>query len=126
MPPSMHHGDAVKLYSTAESALHDLAQPGDAMIGFHCSPMTSAAQVKVFSLHPDGIISVKFKAPDAAMQCIKTMAGRFFGGRQVEAHLWDGTTKYGGKVKETAEEQAARLEAFTASIETNGQEAAAD
>ena len=74
-------------------------------------------QVKVFSLHPEGIISVKFKTPDAAMQSIKTMAGRFFGGRQVEAHLWDGVTKYGGKPKETAEEQAARLEAFTASIE---------
>ena len=74
-------------------------------------------QVKVFSLHPEGIISVKFKTPDAAMQSIKTMAGRFFGGRQVEAHLWDGITKYGGKPTETAEEQAARLEAFTASIE---------
>ena len=53
------------------------------------------AQVKVYPHHVDGVASVKFKAPDAAAKCVSLMSGRFFGGRQVAADLWDGIAKYG-------------------------------
>lgn len=75
-------------------------------------------QVRVFQYHPEGVVSVKFKDEDAAQGCIKLMDGRFFGGRQVSAGLWDGTTNYNvKKPKESIEEQAARLERFAAEIE---------
>lgn len=70
-------------------------------------------QVRIFTLNPDGVIMVKFQTDDAANQCIKVMDGRWFGGRQVEAHLWDGIKNYHVKPKEeSAEEQQARLENF--------------
>ncbi len=44
------------------------------------------------------------------------------GGRQLEAHMYDGVTNYAIKVKESWEEQEARLEAFAQELE--GEEAA--
>lgn len=43
---------------------------------------------------------------------------RWFGGRQLVAHMYDGYTNYAVKaVKESAEEQATRLEAFSRELE---------
>ena len=80
------------------------------------------AQVRIFSNNFQGAISVRFKLPDAAAQCISRMKGRFFGGRQLDAFMWDGVTNYQVKKQkrgETAEEEAARLEAFAAEIEAS-------
>lgn len=88
----------------------------------HCSVSSgfdsvAAAQVRVFHMNPQGIVMVKFKTDDAAAKCIEVMEGRFFGGRQVSAHMWDGISNYHSKKKETAEEQQARLEQFAQEIE---------
>ncbi len=49
------------------------------------------------------------------------MNGRFFGGRQIEAALWDGIAQFYVKPtkpnKETEEEQQKRLEQFAAELE---------
>ena len=75
-------------------------------------------QVKVYQHSPGGVVTVKFRAPEAAQSCIRLMAGRFFGGRRLEAALWDGVTVfYVPKPAETPEEQAARLEAFARELE---------
>jgi HIV Tat-specific factor 1 len=72
----------------------------------------------VYQYHPEGVVSIKFRTDDAAQACLKLMNGRFFGGRQLTAEMWDGLTNYNvKKPKETAEEQAARLERFAAEIE---------
>ena len=74
-------------------------------------------QVRVYTGNPQGVVSVKFKTEDAAQECVKKMQGRYFGGRQVEAGMWDGYTNYHVKIQETAEQQAARLERFASEIE---------
>jgi HIV Tat-specific factor 1 len=56
------------------------------------------------------------------VQCIAVMEGRFFGGRQLEAALWDGIQQFHVKPakkakEETEAEQQARLERFAAEIE---------
>ena len=51
------------------------------------------------------------------------MHGRFFGGRQLDAALWDGIEKFyvkPAKAKETADEEAARLEKYAAELEGGG------
>lgn len=50
----------------------------------------------VFALqrHPDGVASIAFKEPEEADACILSFNGRWFGGRQLTAQLWDGTTDY--------------------------------
>eukprot|EP00955_Chlamydomonas_euryale_P019363 206326-Chlamydomonas_euryale.AAC.7 len=54
------------------------------------------------------------------------MAGRWFGGRQLHASMYDGLTNFAAAAAaattETAEEQEARLDAFAAELE--GREAA--
>jgi HIV Tat-specific factor 1 len=55
-------------------------------------------QLRVFGSHPQGVVSVKFTAEEAADECIRLMNGRFFGGRQVEAAKWDGWTNFNIKV----------------------------
>lgn len=44
--------------------------------------------------HPDGVASVAFKEPEQADACIQSFDRRWFGGRQLSAQLWDGTTDY--------------------------------
>ena len=74
-------------------------------------------QVRVFAGNPKGIVSVRFKTVEAADKCIETMSGRFFGGRQLAAHMWDGHTNYNVKLQESEEQLAARRAAFAAEIE---------
>lgn len=38
--------------------------------------------------------SIAFKEPEQADACIQSFNGRWFGGRQLSAALWDGTTDY--------------------------------
>ena len=62
-------------------------------------------------------MSVKFKAEELAQECITAMHGRFFGGRKVQATMWDGLTNYNVKLQETPEQEAARRERFAREIE---------
>ena len=63
-------------------------------------------------------MSIKFKQSEPAQECLKLMNGRFFGGRQLTAELWDGITNYNvRKAQESEEEQAARLARFAAELE---------
>ena len=48
----------------------------------------------MYKSHPEGVVSVKFKEEAPAHECIRLMNGRFFGGQQIEAALWDGLTNY--------------------------------
>lgn len=51
-------------------------------------------QVRVYAAHPEGVVTVKFKQEEPAHACVAKMNGRFFGGRQLIAHMWDGFTYY--------------------------------
>ena len=48
----------------------------------------------MYAANPDGIVTVKFKQEEPAQACIAKMNGRFFGGNQLVAHMWDGVTYY--------------------------------
>lgn len=48
----------------------------------------------VLQRHPDGVASVAFKEAEEADACIQSFNGRWFGGRQLSAQLWDGATDY--------------------------------
>ncbi len=48
----------------------------------------------MYAAHPDGVVSVKFKAEEPARTCLLRMHGRFFGGRRLAAAMWDGYTNY--------------------------------
>lgn len=77
--------------------------------------------VKVFTTNPEGAVSVRFKEETAAAACVAAMRGRWFGGVQLEALMWDGVTNYAkaGAAKESAAEEAARLEAFGEALEAD-------
>ncbi len=59
----------------------------------------------MFAGNPKGVVSVKFKGEEAAKACVEKMNGRFFGGRQIVAGLWDGFTNYNTQKLEETEEQ---------------------
>lgn len=58
--------------------------------------------VCVLQRHPDGVASVAFKEADEADACILSFNGRWFGGRQLSAQLWDGATDYQVNAQEAA------------------------
>ncbi|CAM9706513.1 unnamed protein product [Ectocarpus sp. 4 AP-2014] len=68
-------------------------------------------KITVFAKNNKGPVVVKFGTAYAASECVKVFDGRFFGGRKLSCHFWDGVTNY--TVKEEDEKQEAqRLDAF--------------
>ncbi|XP_026335514.1 HIV Tat-specific factor 1 isoform X1 [Ursus arctos] len=85
-----------------------------------CSKFGQIRKLLLFDRHPDGVASVSFRDPEEADYCIQTLDGRWFGGRQITAQAWDGTTDY--QVEETTREREERLrgwEAFLNAPEAN-------
>ncbi|CAH6780317.1 HIV Tat-specific factor 1 [Phodopus roborovskii] len=72
-----------------------------------CSKFGQIKKLLLFDRHPDGVASVSFREPEEADYCIQTLDGRWFGGRQITAEPWDGTTDY--QVEETSREREERL-----------------
>ncbi|KAG7134171.1 Splicing factor U2AF-associated protein 2 like [Verticillium longisporum] len=72
-----------------------------------CAKLGAVTNVVLFDEEPDGIVSVKFREPQAAQACIAMMNGRSFDGRVVEASLATGREKFrrskGGQADEEDE-----------------------
>jgi HIV Tat-specific factor 1 len=82
--------------------------------------------VRIFASNPEGVVTVRFGAEETADKCVELMNGRFFAGRRLEAGKYDGRSNFNvGKVAETEEEQAARLERFAAELEAGADAAEA-
>ena len=77
-----------------------------------CSKFGQIRKLLLFDRHPDGVASVSFRDPEEADYCIQTFNGRWFGGRQITAQAWDGTTDY--QVEETTREREERLRGWEA------------
>ncbi|XP_006881955.1 PREDICTED: HIV Tat-specific factor 1 homolog [Elephantulus edwardii] len=77
-----------------------------------CSKFGQIKRIILFDRHPDGVASVSFRDPEEADCCIQTLDGRWFGGRQITAEAWDGTTDY--QVEETTREREERLRGWEA------------
>ncbi|XP_042355907.1 HIV Tat-specific factor 1 [Plectropomus leopardus] len=84
-----------------------------------CEKFGEVKKVILFDRHPDGVASVSFKEPDQADACIQSFNGRWFGGRQLIALPWDGTTDY--QVEETTREREERLKGWSAFLEGDKQ-----
>jgi HIV Tat-specific factor 1 len=68
-----------------------------------CSKIGEVTNVVLYDKEPEGVVSVKFVDPQAALQCVKNMDGRYFGGTRVEAYVSEGREKF----KKTNERRAA-------------------
>ncbi|KAK5609996.1 HIV Tat-specific factor 1 [Crenichthys baileyi] len=80
-----------------------------------CEKFGEVKKVILFDRHPDGVASVAFKEPEQADACILSFNGRWFGGRQLSAQLWDGTTDH--QVEETSREREERLKGWSAFLD---------
>lgn len=80
-----------------------------------CEKFGEVKKVILFDRHPDGVASVAFKEAEQADACIQSFNGRWFGGRQLSAQLWDGTTDY--QVEETTREREERLKGWSTFLE---------
>ncbi|KAJ1923378.1 hypothetical protein IWQ60_005930 [Tieghemiomyces parasiticus] len=87
-------------------------------IRHECEKLGEVTVVKLFDKSSDGVVSVKYIDKASAAACVELMNGRWFGGRQVEATIFDGKGKYEqSNVKESDEQTAERLEKFAAWLE---------
>lgn len=64
-----------------------------------CGRFGVVSSVRVFTTNPDGVVSVKFADEQGAGKCIATMDGRWFGGLQIGASLWDGVRNYAKEIQ---------------------------
>jgi len=68
---------------------------------------------KVTLFKKPGVVLVRYTDPVHAENCVRMMRGRWFDGRRIDAHLWDGVTEYGPKDAEAEDkEQAERMDKF--------------
>ncbi|KAK9353907.1 hypothetical protein V1523DRAFT_172091 [Lipomyces doorenjongii] len=59
-----------------------------------CEEIGPVTNVVLYDLEPDGVMSIKFRNEDDALDCISKMDGRYFSGRQLEASIYDGQVRY--------------------------------
>eukprot|EP00775_Hariotina_reticulata_P003215 gene3215-3492_t len=87
----LHH-----MFSPAEAAEGggSFATDLEAEVAAECAKLGAVEKVRVFAAHPEGVVTVRFKQEEPAQACLEKMNGRFFGGLQIQAHMWDGFTSY--------------------------------
>lgn len=59
-----------------------------------CAKCGEVEKVTIFEGHPHGAAAVKFRGAPAAEACQVLMHGRRFGGRELSAEFFDGSTNY--------------------------------
>ncbi|KAJ2385319.1 hypothetical protein H4S02_004392 [Coemansia sp. RSA 2611] len=79
-----------------------------------CEKLGKVTSVKVYDKSDEGVVAVKFSDELSAQACVQMMNGRFFGGRQVEASIYDGQTRYrsskdDSKMANAADAEEARM-----------------
>ena len=70
-----------------------------------CAKLGTVTNVVLFDKEPDGIVSVKYKESESASLCIRTMHGRKFDGRVVEAFLATGQEKFERSKQDTYDDE---------------------
>ncbi|KAI0974645.1 hypothetical protein F4678DRAFT_384253 [Xylaria arbuscula] len=69
-----------------------------------CSKLGTVTNVVLYDLEEDGIASVKFNTPEAAVACVDLMDGRAFDGRTVRATIASAREKYRRSDKDGGED----------------------
>lgn len=59
-----------------------------------CESLGKVTNVILWDKEPEGIMTIKFAQNASALECVQKMDGRFFGGRQIIAHLLPGKPKF--------------------------------
>lgn len=59
-----------------------------------CEDIGPVTNVVLYDQEPEGVVTVKFKTEDDALQCVRRMDGRYFGGQTLEAELLELGVKY--------------------------------
>ncbi|KAF3764808.1 hypothetical protein M406DRAFT_340337 [Cryphonectria parasitica EP155] len=59
-----------------------------------CEKLGEVTNVVLYDLEPEGVVSIKFRKPEAADACVQLMDGRSFGGQRVEAYIPTGKLKF--------------------------------
>lgn len=83
-----------------------------------CEAIGTVTNVIMYDAEPSGVVSVKFQHKDDALECVKKMNGRFFGGHRLEAAIYDGlehykrTPKQGANDDDAEKDENKRLEDF--------------
>uniref|UniRef100_A0A060T431 ARAD1C45452p n=1 Tax=Blastobotrys adeninivorans TaxID=409370 RepID=A0A060T431_BLAAD len=80
-----------------------------------CEDIGPVTNVVLYDLEPEGVVTVKFKTSDDAEACVDVMNRRYFGGRQLEAHLLQPGEKYNRSKGD--EEEESRLDKFGSWLE---------
>lgn len=57
-------------------------------VAAECSKLGRIERLRVFAGNPEGVISIRYQFEEEAEACVKLMNGRFFGGQQIEAHMY--------------------------------------
>ncbi|KAK0366811.1 hypothetical protein LTR02_005743 [Friedmanniomyces endolithicus] len=105
--------------STDPHAISDIIED----VREECEKLGQIANITLFDLEAEGVVTVRFTDARAAQACIRAFGGRWFDKRQIVARTADGSERFRkskgkkGGVKEGVEEEAERLEAFSRSIE---------
>ncbi|KAJ1978104.1 hypothetical protein H4R35_002039 [Dimargaris xerosporica] len=69
--------------------------------------------LKLYEQSSEGVVSVKYADKACAEACVQLMDGRWFGGQQIVATIYDGKTRYEQPGQNESEDQtASRLEKF--------------
>lgn len=96
-----------KEFDVEPSLLQELRED----VRLECSKFGDVRKVAIYDRNPSGVITVTFREPEEADECITALNGRWFAQKRITAETWDGKTKY--EVIESEEERQKRLNKWT-------------
>ena len=83
-----------------------------------CETLGDVTNVVLWDKESEGIMTVRFREPEAARRCEMRMHGRYFAGRQITAVRVDGKPKFRRTLRQDDDEQGhERHDAFGAWLE---------
>ena len=110
--------------------LEELAEDPQAILDIkedireECARLGDVTNVVLYDAEPEGVVSVRFREPSAAMACVRVMGGRMFGGNKVVAWIAEGGEKFRKARKAAAgsddDEENDRLDGFGKWLEEEG------
>ncbi|RYE99838.1 MAG: hypothetical protein EOO41_00495, partial [Methanobacteriota archaeon] len=99
-----------------------LAEPGaldelETDVAGEAERLGEVQKLSIFSKHPEGVITIKYRSAGAAAEALAVFNGRYFGGRGLTCEYWDGVTNFKQPSNESRADEQKRLDDFGAWLE---------
>lgn len=116
------HAHCPSIYQRLDLPPSSRAEPGaldelETDVAGEAERLGEVQKLSIFSKHPEGVITIKYRSAGAAAEALAVFNGRYFGGRRLTCEYWDGVANFKQPSTESRADEQKRLDDFGAWLE---------